>query len=142
MLVDRILSLDLGTNTVGVAISDELGLTAHGLKNIPARPPEKVIEVLQLLIKEYNVSEMVVGLPVNLDGTIGRSAEAARDFARRLEAALPVAVHLYDERLTTVMAERALLEGNMSRKKRKGLRDRLAAVLILQGYLDRKRNVT
>ncbi len=135
----RVLGLDLGTKNIGVAVSDELRLTAHGLQSISARPPEKLFEVLKLLTREYNVSEMVVGLPVNMDGSMGRSAQSAQDFARRLEAALPVEVHLSDERLTTVMAEKTLLEANLSRKKRKGLRDRLAATLILQNFLDGKR---
>ena len=81
---------------------------------------------------------MVIGLPLNMDGSSGPSAEAARRFAERLEAELPVKVHLSDERLTSVMAERTLVGGDVSRRKRKGLRDRLAAVLILQNFLDER----
>jgi len=136
---ERLLGLDMGSKRIGVAVSDELQLTAHGLENIPARPPEKAMEVLHRLANEYNVKEMVVGLPVNMDGTSGAAAEAAETFARRLREALPVEVHLIDERLTSMQAERVLLEANLSRKKRKGLRDRLAAVLILQSFLDRRR---
>ena len=132
----RIIGLDFGSKNIGVAVSDELHLTAQGLENIPARPPGKALEVLQRMAREYNVTEMVVGLPLHMNGTSGVGAEAARVFARRVEEAMPVKVHLVDERLTTAQAERTLLEGNVSRSKRKGLRDRLAAVLILQSFLD------
>lgn len=132
----RVLGLDFGSKNIGVAVSDELRLTAHGLESVPARPPGRALEILQRLAREYNVREMVVGLPLHMNGTSGAGAEAARDFARRLEEAMPVKVHLVDERLTTVQAERTLLEGNVSRSKRRGLRDRLAAVLILQSFLD------
>lgn len=135
----RVMGLDLGSKRIGVAVSDELQITAHGLENIPARPAEKALEVLHHLASEYNVGDMVVGLPVNMDGTKGVAAEAAENFARRLGEVLPVKVHLADERLTSVQAERVLLEANLSREKRKGLRDRLAAVLILQAFLDGRR---
>ena len=117
-------------------MSDELLITAQGLDTIPARPPGRAVELLQRLASDYNVTEMVVGLPMHLNGTSGAGAEAARVFARRLDEAIPVTVHLVDERLTTVQAERTLLEGNVSRSRRKRLRDRLAAVLILQSFLD------
>ena len=132
----RILGLDFGSKKIGVAVSDELRLTAHGLENVRARPAAKAIEVLKQLVKEYNAAEIVIGLPLNMDGTSGPGAEAARAFAARLTAELSVKVHLSDERLTTVMAEKALLEANLSREKRKKLRDRVAAVLILQNFLD------
>jgi putative Holliday junction resolvase len=88
------------------------------------------------LIRDYNIVEIVVGLPLNMDGSSGPSAEAAREFARRLEKFLPGGVRMVDERLTTVQAERTLLEADLSRTRRKGLRDQLAAVLILQSRLD------
>ena len=132
----RIIGLDFGSKKIGVAVSDELRLTAHGLENVRARPAEQALEVLKQLAREYNVAEIVIGLPLNMDGTSGPAAEAARAFAVRLESELSVEVHLSDERLTTVMAEKTLLEANLSRAKRKGLRDRLAAVLILQNFLD------
>lgn len=132
----RILGLDPGTKTIGVAVSDELHLAAHGLQSIPAQPADRAIAAVKTLITDYNINEIVVGLPVNMDGTMGPSAQRAEEFARGLEFLLPGAVRLVDERLTTVQAERALLEADMSRKKRRGLRDRLAAVLILQNYLD------
>ena len=132
----RIIGLDFGSKKIGVAVSDELRLTAHGLENIRARPAERAIEVLKQLTREYNVAGIVIGLPLNMDGTSGPGAEAARAFAAQLESELSVEVHLSDERLTTVMAEKTLLEANLSREKRKKLRDRLAAVLILQNFLD------
>ena len=132
----RIIGLDFGSKKIGVAVSDELRLTAHGLENVRARPAEQALEVLKQLAREYNVAEIVIGLPLNMDGTSGPAAEAARAFAVRLESELSVEVHLSDERLTTVMAEKTLLEANLSRAKRKELRDRLAAVLILQNFLD------
>jgi putative Holliday junction resolvase len=132
----RILGLDFGSKKIGVAVSDELRLTAHGLENIKARPAEKTLEVLKQVAREYNVAEIVIGLPLNMDGTSGPGAEAARAFAERVEAELSVKVYLSDERLTTVMAEKTLLEANLSREKRKKLRDRIAAVLILQNFLD------
>lgn len=132
----RVLGLDHGTETIGVAVSDELRFAAHGLESIRARPLDKAVEAVKSLIRDYNISEIAVGLPVNMDGSMGPSAMAAEEFARRLEPLLPGGVHMVDERLTTVQAERTLLEADLSRKKRRGLRDRLAAVLILQSYLD------
>lgn len=132
----RILGIDPGSKTLGVAVSDELLLAAHALPNIPAHPAEKAFESLKKLIVGYNIREIVVGLPMNMDGSIGPSAEAAQGFARRLETLLPGGVRMIDERLTTVQAERTLLDANLSRARRRGLRDRVAATLILQGYLD------
>jgi len=134
----RVLALDIGSKRIGVAVSDELLLAAHGLETVSARPLEAVIEVLHQLVREYNVNEMVVGLPVNMDGTSGAGAEAVRGISRRLEEALPVTIHLVDERMTSMQAERVLLEGNVARKKRRDVRDKLAAVLILQSFLDRR----
>ena len=132
----RLLSLDIGSKRIGVAVSDELGLAAHGLETLSARPLEAAIEALQRLVKEYGVEEVVVGLPVNMDGTSGAGVEAVRGISRRLEEALPVTVHFVDERMTSSQAEKVLLEGNVGRKKRKDVRDKLAAILILQSFLD------
>lgn len=132
----RILGIDPGTKTIGVAVSDELFFAAHGLASIPARPAAKALAAVKTLITVYNVYEIVVGLPMNMDGTIGPSAEAAQAYARSLEALLPGGVRMIDERLTTVQAERTLLEADLSRAKRRGLRDQIAAVLILQSHLD------
>ena len=132
----RIIALDPGTKRIGVAVSDELRLTAHGLENIDVRSSLETLEVLKELVRAYNVSEVVVGLPVNMNGTSGAGADAVRGISRRLEEALPVTVHFVDERMTSTQAEKVLLEGNVGRKKRKGVRDKLAAVLILQSFLD------
>lgn len=132
----RVLSLDIGSKRIGVAVSDELGLAAHGLETVSARPLEAALEVLQQVVRDYKIERIVVGLPVNMDGSTGPGADAVRDIARRLEEALAVTVDFVDERLTSAQAEKALLEGNVSRKKRKEVRDKLAAVLILQSYLD------
>lgn len=132
----RILGIDPGSKTLGIAVSDELHLAAHGLASIPARPAAQAIKAVKKLITDYTVYQIVVGLPMNMDGTIGPSAEAAREFARSLEALLPGGVRMIDERLTTVQAERTLLEADLSRTKRRVLRDQVAAVLILQSHLD------
>lgn len=134
----RILGLDPGTRRIGVAVSDELHLAAHGLPNIAAHPAAKAVEAVKSLVRQYTITRIVVGMPINMNGTLGPSAEAAREFARRLEEVLPGGVHLVDERLTTVQAERTLVEADVSRSRRKGLRDQVAAVLILQSHLDQK----
>jgi putative Holliday junction resolvase len=138
----RILGIDPGSRTLGVAVSDELHLTAHGMQSIPARPQARALEAVKTLIKEYNICEIVVGLPMNMDGTIGPSAEAAQGYAGSLESLLPGGVVMVDERLTTVQAERTLLEADVSRARRRGLRDKLAAVLILQSHLDGRRHAS
>jgi putative Holliday junction resolvase len=135
----RILGLDPGSRSIGVAVSDELHLAAHGLASIAAHPVAKALEAVKSLLRQYTIRLIVVGLPINMDGTLGPSAEAARGFARRLEEVLPGGVHMVDERLTTVQAERTLLQADLSRSRRRGLRDQLAAVLILQSYLDQQR---
>jgi putative Holliday junction resolvase len=136
----RILGIDPGSKSIGVAVSDELRLAAHGLPSIPARPEAAALRAVKALIDEYTICEIVVGLPVNMDGTMGSSAEAAQRFARSLEGLLPGGVRMVDERLTTIQAERTLLEADLSRGKRRGLRDRVAAILILQNHLDQQRH--
>ena len=132
----RVLALDIGSKRIGVAVSDELGLAAHSMLSCPILSQCAAIEALRRLVKEYEVEEVVVGLPVNMDGTSGAGVEAVRGISRRLEEALPVTVHFVDERMTSTQAEKVLLEGNVGRKKRKDVRDKLAAVLILQSFLD------
>jgi putative Holliday junction resolvase len=131
----RVLALDPGRKRIGIAVSDELRMTAQGLKTIAARPREEALEVLQGLVRDYNISEMVVGLPVNMDGTMGAGAVQAKEFAQQLRSTTGLPVYMVDERLTSAQAERSLLEGGLSRAKRKSLRDTVAATLILQGYL-------
>jgi putative Holliday junction resolvase len=134
----RILSFVHGTRSIGVAVSDELGLTAQGVKVIKRSSREKA-EIAELL-EEYKPERIVVGLPRNMDGSYGPSAAAARGFARTLEMTYQQTVDFWDERLSTVGAQRALLEADLSRNKRKKVIDKMAAVFILQGYLDRQQS--
>lgn len=134
----RTMGLDVGSKTVGIALSDELGWTAQGLETLKINEEENVFgfDELGKIIKEYDVSKVVVGLPKNMNGTIGPRGEASQFFARELEERFGVPVVLWDERLTTVAAERVLLEADVSRKKRKKVIDKMAAMMILQGYLN------
>jgi putative holliday junction resolvase len=134
----RIMGLDVGSKTVGVAMSDELGWTAQGLKTLKINEEKQEFgfEELGQLIKEYQVDSVVIGLPKNMNGSIGPRGEASQQFAAEVERRFHVPTVLWDERLTTMAAERVLLEADVSRKKRKKVIDKMAAVMILQGYLD------
>jgi putative Holliday junction resolvase len=136
----RILGLDVGSKTVGIAVSDELGWTAQGLKTLKINEENNQFgfDEIGQLIKEYQVNQVVVGLPKNMNGTIGPRGEASQFYAHELEERFAVSTVLWDERLTTMAAERVLLEADVSRKKRKKVIDKMAAVMILQGYLDSK----
>ncbi|RDU35101.1 Holliday junction resolvase RuvX [Neobacillus piezotolerans] len=137
----RIMGLDVGSKTVGVALSDEFGWTAQGLETIKIdeEKNEFGFERLGQLLKEYGVEQVVIGLPKNMNGTIGPRAEASKRFAEEVERLFSVPTVLWDERLTTMAAERVLLEADVSRKKRKKVIDKMAATMILQGYLDSKK---
>ncbi|MCT8139568.1 Holliday junction resolvase RuvX [Anaerobacillus sp. CMMVII] len=134
----RTLGLDVGTKTIGVAASDELGWTAQGVETIrrDSENPDNDWEKLSKLIKELDIVKVVVGLPKNMNGTIGPSGEACQQFAEEVKQRFQLPVILWDERLTTVAAEKMLIAADMSRKKRKKVIDKMAAVMILQGYLD------
>lgn len=135
----RILGLDIGDKRIGVAISDDLGWTAQALTIIHRSSDDKMdVSKLKEIIEEYEVEEILVGLPKNMDGTIGPQGQKVIAFVERLKTAIPLPVALWDERLSTVSAEKTLIEADLSRKKRKGITDKLAAQFILQGYLDRK----
>ena len=134
----RILGLDVGERTIGVAVSDEMGWTAQGLETIQRQSPEADYARLLQLIEQYQVKEIVVGLPRNMNGTIGPRGESCQRFARQLAERTALPVRLWDERLTTMAAEKMLIAADVSRKKRKRVIDKMAAVLILQGYLDAK----
>ncbi|RAP77963.1 Holliday junction resolvase RuvX [Paenibacillus montanisoli] len=134
----RLMGLDYGDRRIGVAVSDAFGWTAQGVSVVEKRRDNGEDEVIAKLVKEHEVSEIVVGLPKNMNGTIGPRGEICIAFAQHLQQKLNVPVHLWDERLTTVAAERALLEADVSRKKRKLVVDKMAATLILQNYLDSK----
>ncbi|MBO1579248.1 MULTISPECIES: Holliday junction resolvase RuvX [Bacillus] len=136
----RILGLDVGTKTVGVAISDEMGWTAQGLETIKINEEREIFgfDRVSELVKQYNVDKIVVGLPKNMNGTIGPRGEACQQYAESLRELLQLEVILWDERLSTMAAERLLISADVSRKKRKQVIDKMAAVVILQGYLDSK----
>ncbi|UUZ89389.1 Holliday junction resolvase RuvX [Paenibacillus sp. P25] len=134
----RLMGLDYGDKTIGVAVSDELGWTAQGLEVIRRTTEERDVSRLRELAEQYGVTEIVVGLPKNMNNTIGPRGEICMAFAQSLQEILQMPVHLWDERLTTVSAQRTLLEADVSRKKRKQVIDKMAAALILQNYMDSK----
>lgn len=133
----RILGLDIGERYIGIAVSDGLGLTAQGVETFVREGISKDIGHLRGLVDRYEVEELVVGLPVNMNGTRGPQAEKAEELARLLSQELGLPVSTWDERLSTVAADKVLISADMSRKKRKTVVNKLAAQLILQGYLDR-----
>ena len=135
----RIMGLDYGSKTVGVAISDPLGITAQGIEIIRREKETKLRQTLariEALIKEYQVESIVLGFPKNMDNTIGDRAEKSLAFKEMLEKRTGLDVVMWDERLTTVEANRTLMEGKVRREDRSKYVDMLAAVYILQGYLD------
>ncbi|TCT27076.1 putative Holliday junction resolvase [Melghiribacillus thermohalophilus] len=135
----KILGLDVGEKTIGVAVSDAFGWTAQGIKTIKWDGMFKTVEdELKNLIHEYQIEKIVVGLPKNMNGTIGERGTACQQFAAKLQDTFNIKVELWDERLTTMAAERVLLSADMSRAKRKKVIDKMAAVIILQSYLDAK----
>ena len=137
----RILALDLGEKRIGVAVSDELLMTAQGLCVLESKGTVKDLEQIAELIHNQAVSMIVLGLPRNMDGSIGPMAEKVREFGRLLQNQHPdVPVEYWDERLTTAGAQRMLIGADVSRVKRRQVVDKVAAVLILQGYLDCRSN--
>ena len=135
----RIMGLDYGPKTVGVAISDPLGLTAQGIEIIRRKSENKLRQTLariEELIEEYQVEAIVLGFPKNMNNTIGDRAEKSLEFKRMLERRTGLAIFMWDERLTTVEANRTLMEAGVRRENRYKYVDELAAVFILQGYLD------
>lgn len=135
----RKMGLDVGDKTIGVAISDELGWTAQGIETIRREGKKKDFARIEELIKQYEVGEIIVGLPKNMNGTIGPRGEMCQTFAEEIQNRFQISVKLWDERLTTVSAERMLLNADVSRKKRKQVIDKIAAVFILQNYLDARK---
>lgn len=134
----RILAMDVGDKTIGLAISDPLGITAQGLKTIKRTNLQEDLEEIREVLNNYDVDHVVLGLPINMNGTIGPQGDKVKEFAKNLERKLGLKVKFEDERLTTVSAERILIEADMSRKKRKEVIDTVAATYILQTYLDRR----
>ena len=133
------MGLDYGSKTVGVAISDSLGITAQGIETIERKEENKLRQTLariEALVKEYEVEKIVLGFPKNMNNTIGERAEKSLELKEKLERRIGVPVIMWDERLTTVEAERTLIESKVRRENRKKYVDKIAAVFILQGYLD------
>lgn len=139
----RIIGLDYGSKTIGVAVSDPLGLTAQGVEIIRREEENKLRKSLRRveeLVKEYEVEEIVLGFPKNMNNTIGERAEKSLQLKETLERRLGLPVVMWDERLTTVEANRTLMETGVRRENRGKYVDMIAAVFILQGYLDAKAN--
>lgn len=135
----RILGLDFGSKTVGVAVSDGLRLTAQGVETIERKDENKLRKTcarIEELIAEYEITEIVLGLPKNMNNTEGERVEKTKAFGEMLERRTGLPVHYWDERLTTVAAEQILMESGVRRENRKAVIDKVAAGLILQGYLD------
>lgn len=132
----RVLGLDVGSKTIGVAVSDPLGITAQGLETIRRQNKRLDFEHLGRIIQQYSVSEIVVGYPLRLSGAEGTQSEKMRQFAEELRKRFGLPVHLWDERLTSSEANRILREADLSIKKRAGAVDRMAAVLILQNWME------
>ncbi|MEK6776406.1 MAG: Holliday junction resolvase RuvX [bacterium] len=133
----RILGLDVGDKTIGVAVCDELGITAQALKTIRRKAISSDLNALDEIIREYEAECLVIGIPINMNGTLGPAARKVMNFAEKLKV-FNIPVIAQDERLTTMMAEKIMIQGDVRREKRKKVIDQVAAALILQGYLDRR----
>jgi len=136
--MERILGLDIGEKRIGVALSDPLAMTAQGFKTINRVSIKKDIEEIEKIINDYEIKKIVVGLPLNMDGSIGDSCEIVKKFSEKLRNKFNLEIIYIDERLTTVSATRVLLEADVKRKNRKNVVDKIAASYILQSYLDKK----
>jgi putative holliday junction resolvase len=132
----RVLGLDVGSKRIGIAISDELGITAQGLETLQRKNKKADFAALDLLIRQHHVREIVIGLPLRLSGAEGMQSEKMRHFAEELRVRTRLPVHLFDERLTSAEANRVLRESNISISKRAAAVDRMAAILILQGWME------
>lgn len=138
ILRGRILSLDVGSKTIGLAVTDPLGITAQGMPTLRRRNKRTDFAALEAVVRKYEVAEFVVGLPLRLSGAEGRQSEKIREFAEQLQKHFGLPVHLWDERLTSVEANRVLRDSEMSIRRRAEVVDQLAAVLILQNFLSAK----
>jgi len=138
----RILALDFGSKTIGLAVSDELGVTAQGLPTLRRSNKRNDLDHLRRVIRQYNVSEIVMGLPLRMSGIEGIQSEKIQVFAEDLRHKFKLPVHLFDERLTSVEANRLLRETDMSIRRRAEVVDQLAAVLILQSFLEFRKTRT
>jgi putative holliday junction resolvase len=136
MSASRIMALDPGTKRIGVALSDEMGWFAQPLETFERRSLDADVAHIAELIQRHDVNRIVMGMPIRLDGTLGPAAAQAQAFIARLEQSLSVPIVAWDERLTTKAAEDVLIQANVSRRKRKGTVDRVAAAILLQSYLE------
>ena len=134
----RFLGIDLGEKRIGISISDELGITAQGLPTINSISEDENLENIKKIIDKYEVKKIILGLPKNMNGSLGKQAKKAIVFAKKLKETFQLPVELEDERLTTTKAEKLLIETDRSRKKRKKVIDKMSAVIILQSFLDRR----
>lgn len=137
----RIMGLDVGSHTIGVAVSDELGITAQGLKTIKRKSKKEDLREIETLVYQLGIHKIVVGLPKNMNGTIGKQAETVLQLVKDLNEKIQLPIVTWDERFSTIGASKVLLEADLSRRKRKKVIDKLAAVLILQGFLDQSRSI-
>lgn len=137
----RILGLDIGEKRIGIALSDPLGWTAQSLKTLERKSIKNDVEEIIKIINEFQVEKVVVGLPKNMNGTLGESGQKVMNFCEKLLEKINIELVYEDERLTTMAAEKVLIDADLSRKKRKGVIDALAATFILQTYLDRNRKL-
>jgi putative holliday junction resolvase len=137
----RTLGLDVGSRRIGVAISDPLGITAQGLETLQRRNKRADFAALDEVIKQYGVKEIVIGLPLRMSGEVGRQSAKMKEFAEELRKRFRLPVHLWDERLTSAEANRLLRETDLSIEKRAKAVDRMAAVLILQGWMESRRRL-
>lgn len=136
MNLNRVLAIDLGEKRIGLAISDALGITAQGLETVMHANKKATLEALSAVCKEYAVSKVVIGLPVNMDGSFGPKAKEVLAWVPLLEEKLGISVKTWDERLTSRQADRLMIEQGLSRRRQKEKSDQLAATLILQSYLE------
>ena len=134
--MQRILALDFGEKRIGVAVSDALNIIAQSVGTIERKGIKNDLKKIRDLVQEYNAERLIVGLPLNMDGTEGKSANRAVDFVKELKKEIDIPIEMVDERLTTAQGERIFLEADLSRKKRKKNIDKIAAQLILQNYLE------
>lgn len=137
---ERLMGLDYGDSRTGVAVSDLLGITAQGVESIKHTSDKQLLERLKILINEYQVKQIVIGLPLNMNSTSGQRVEKTKKFIEKLKAEFGLEVVTIDERLTTVASHRTMTELGVNKNKKKNIVDMMSAVLILQMYMDRIKN--
>ena len=137
----RFLGLDIGSKRIGLALSDELGITAQGLPTLNRSTPGNDIRKLLEIVRQHKVEKIVIGLPKNMNGTLGKSAEQVLTFIQEMKVKTAIPVDVWDERLSTIAVTRTLVSANVSRRRRKEVVDKLAAVYILQGFLDSQKRL-